>query len=98
MYEDWGAGEGTIWGTVIGLRTEEVLEVAGDSSPEWGGPNRGLMRWDLVASDEQPETTTLRFRHAVHGHVSSDTLGSLDEGWRLLFGECLKGHVENERT
>jgi uncharacterized protein YndB with AHSA1/START domain len=94
MYEDQGGGDGTIWGVVIGLRTGERIEVAGDCAPEWGGPNRGLMRWDLAGADGNAGVTVLRFRHALHGHVPAGVRDSLDQGWRQLFGECLKKHAE----
>lgn len=91
MYEDWGGGNGQLWGTVTGLRAPEMLQVIGDSNSDWGGPNRGIMDWTL---EEQGESTLVRFRHALHGHITDRMRESLDGGWRLLLGECLKGYAE----
>lgn len=92
MYEDWGDDSGQIWGSVTGIHAPDFLQVVGDSSPEWGGPNRGIMTWDLKADGN---ATVVRFRHAIHGNVSDETQGSLTEGWRLLFEGCMKPYAES---
>ncbi len=94
MFEDWGDGGGLIWGTVIGVRLHEMLQVAGDSSPDWGGPNRGIMAWTLAPADGREDVTVVRFRHSFHGHASDSTRTSLDDGWRMLFEGCLKPFAE----
>jgi len=91
MYEDWGAGQGLVWATVIGVKTHELLQAVGDSSPEWGGPSRSFFTWKL---SEAKGRTTVRFSQCAFGRVDEATLRSLDEGWRFLFGECLKQFVE----
>ncbi len=94
IFEDWGGGEGAIWGTVIGVRAPEMLQAVGDSGPDYGGPNRGMMSWDLTPSGDDDAATVVRFRHALHGSVAPGTVDSLDGGWRLLFETCLKAYVE----
>lgn len=94
MYEDWGDGEGLIWGTITGIRSPELLITAGDTSAEWGGPNRGIMSWNLAASDDGA-STTVRFRHALHGRVSEQTRQSLEGGWKLLIADCMKPYAES---
>ena len=97
MYEDWGNDNGLIWGTVTGVRAMEMLQVVGDSSSDWGGPNRGIMTWNLDSAPDGPDTTLVRFRHSIHGRVSETTRDSLDGGWRLLFEQCLKDFAETGR-
>ena len=92
MLEDWGDGEGLIWGTVGGLRAPSFLQVFGDSSPQWGGPNRNILTWRLEEADNGG--TVLRFEHAVFGKVSAETEASLGAGWKQLFGEGLKPYAE----
>jgi uncharacterized protein YndB with AHSA1/START domain len=91
MHEDWGGGQGLVWGTVIGLRTNEMLQVVGDSSPEWGGPSRSFFTWKLSPTQQG---TNVRFSQSIFGRVDDAVVGSLDAGWRFLFGECLKRYVE----
>lgn len=38
--------------------------------------------------------TKLRFEHSVFGKASKQTRDSLNEGWQLLFGRCLKHYAE----
>ena len=91
VYEDWGDGEGQIWGKVAGLKAPEYLQVAGDTDHNWGGPSRGIMTYTLEADGD---ATLLRFVQASFGHVSEETRRSLEEGWRLLLGDCLKPFAE----
>lgn len=91
MYEDWGDGQGLIWGTVIGLETKRFLQILGDSSAEWGGPSRNCMTLKLEADGD---ATIFKFHSSHLGRVSAATTKSLDEGWEFLFDQCLKRYVE----
>lgn len=95
MYEDWGDGNGLLWGHVILCDAPDSLHVAGDCSPRWGGPNRGIMIWELSEADG---VTTVRFEHALHGRVSDQTRASYQGGWRIQLVEGLKGYVESEAS
>ncbi|MEM7305071.1 MAG: SRPBCC domain-containing protein [Planctomycetota bacterium] len=94
MFESWGEGNGLIWGTVGGLRAPSFLQVVGDTSKEWGGPNRNVMTWRLDEKEGSPGTTVLRLEHSIFGHVSDGTAASLEAGWLQLFGDCLKPFAE----
>jgi uncharacterized protein YndB with AHSA1/START domain len=91
MYEDWGAGQGLVWGMVIGLDHGRFLQVVGDSSPAWGGPSRNFQTFRL---EDDGAGTKLRFENAIFGRVSEATLRSLEEGWRFLFEHALKRWCE----
>ena len=95
MYEDWGDGEGLVWGQTIGVMKNERLQVVGDASPDWGGPARGFLQWDLADEGDGGTQTRLRFRHSIHGNITDDTIASLNGGWRLLFEDALKQHAES---
>lgn len=95
MFEDWGDGNGQVWGRVEGVRAPEYLQIVGDSSREWGGPSRNIMTWRLSHAGG---TTTLRLEHSIFGRISKETETSLTEGWELLFGRCLKGYAETGET
>lgn len=91
MYEDWGQGNGLVWGTVIGLDRGRFLQIVGDSSPAWGGPSRNFQTYRL---EDDGRATKLRFENAIFGRVDEGTLRSLDEGWRFLLEQSLKRWCE----
>jgi len=91
VFEDYGDGQGLVWGTVIGLRRNELLQSVGDTSPEWGGPNRSFFTWRLSEANGR---TTVRFSQALFGRVDEAVVGSLSSGWTFLFEQCFKRYVE----
>lgn len=94
MAEHDGEGGGAIWGEVKAVSAPSTLMMVGDTGPDWGGPNRGIMQWDLAPVEGAPHKTTMRFRHALHGNVNEQTRASLDGGWKLLFVDCMKAYCE----
>ena len=69
----------------------ESLHLAGQIFPQWGGPATSLLH---LALEEQGESTVLRVTDAHHGHVSDANVQSLESGWKQLFTDGLKRHVE----
>ncbi|MCY2961025.1 MAG: SRPBCC domain-containing protein [Planctomycetota bacterium] len=94
MWEDGGGGQGLLWGTVIGVRTAEFLQVSGVLDAPFGGPASLLTTWRLEARDGG---TVLRFQQTTWGAAGAGTNASLDAGWRFLFERCLKEWVEAGR-
>lgn len=90
LAEDWGDGDGLVWGTVIACRKDSMLLVAGDSTGQWGGPNRGYSEYRLKDVDGKTQIT---FKHEAWGQVPASTASSLDEGWNTLM-DCLGRWVE----
>lgn len=93
MYEDWGKGEGLIWATVTGIKAPTMLEMAGVSSPAWGGPNT---HYHVFKLQETKSGTRIDFTDAVHGRVSEELAKSLHGGWVMLFEEALKQYCEQK--
>ena len=91
MFEDWGDGQGLIWGTVIGVETNRFLQILGDSTAEWGGPSRNCI---TIRLEEDGDATVFKFHSSFFGRVNEATTRSLDEGWQFLFDQCLKRYVE----
>lgn len=91
MLEDWGGGQGVIWGQIVALDRGRSLQVVGDASPAWGGPSRQWMTWTLA---DAGRGTRLRFENAIWGVVSEGTCASLELGWRYLFVEGLQRWCE----
>jgi len=95
VFEDWGDGNGLVWGTVLGVDKGRMLQAVGDTTKEWGGPSRGFLTWRL---EPQGNGTLLRFEHSLFGNIAEKTRASLAEGWQLLIGECLKTYAEGARA
>lgn len=91
VVEHWGDGQGLVWGEVLGIRTQEMLLLCGDSGPEFGGPSRGFHRFELT---EVEGGMRLTFRESGFGVLSQKTADSLRDGWRYLIEGCLKPFVE----
>ncbi len=91
MWEDWGDGQGLVWGTVIGVRHREFLQVSGLLDASFGGPAGLIHTWRLAADGD---ATTLRFEETTYGATSMATLRSLDVGWKFMMERCLKGWIE----
>jgi uncharacterized protein YndB with AHSA1/START domain len=91
MFEDWGNGEGLVWATVVGIKAPVMLELAGVSSPAWGGPNTHFHSFKL---ETRGSATVLRFTDAMHGRADDALAASLSEGWDLLLKEAFKSYCE----
>ena len=91
MCEDWGDGQGLQWGTVIGVRRDEFLQVSGVLDASFGGPAALILTWRLDARDGG---TNLRFEQSSWGAAGAATKHSLDIGWRFLLERCLKEWIE----
>ena len=94
MYEDWGEGAGLLWFTVVGIEPPAVLELAGHLFPAYGGPATSLVR--LALSDSKGGTV-LHLSDAIHGALREDTDHKLDTGWRQIFENAFKKHVEADQ-
>ena len=94
MFEDWGNGDGQLWGLVNGLEKGRYLQVVGDTDKSWGGPSRGIMNWRF---EDSGEGTKVRLEHCLFGNVSEKTRASLEEGWTFLLRDAFKVFVETGR-
>ena len=93
MYEAWDGGGGVLWGTVVAVEPERRLQVMGTTFPNWGGPSFWFGTWELEADGT---VTMLRFSESTVGRVSDSLAEQKEKGWRFLFGEALKAHVEGK--
>ena len=91
MFEDGGEGQGLLWGTVIQVRANELLQFAGVLTPEFGGPAHLITTWKFSADGD---ATRLRVTDVAFGCVSEKTKASLEKGWKVLLHDSLKPHVE----
>lgn len=64
----------------------------GHIGPEWGGPCVSHLQ---LAVTEPKSSAKLSISDALFGAVSDATTGSLSEGWKALFRDGLKKHLES---
>ena len=91
MYEDWGDGDGRLWGLVIGLKTGAWIDLLGYLSPAYGGPAHTNFRFDIVRDGD---ASIVRVTDTIFGAVSGAKRDQTREGWRMLLEGALKPYVE----
>lgn len=92
MFEEWGDGGGTLWGTVIALDPGKKLQILGYLFPDWGGPTQNYGTWTLQGGTDK---TKMTFSETGLGNVTDDGLKQKDHGWRFLWA-TLKAHAEGK--
>lgn len=90
-YEDYGDGNGAMWFTVHLLDAPNRVQFVGHMGGSFPGPCVTIIEINLSPAGEG---TLLRLSDQVIGNVDEKLLKSLDSGWRMLFEESLKAHVE----
>jgi len=91
VWEDWGDGEGVVFGQVLTFQRNTRVQWAGDMSAEFGGPARSVTTFTLAESERG---TTLTFRDTPFGALSEMALKGLAEGWKFLLEGCFRPYVE----
>lgn len=91
VFEDWGNGEGGLWGTVVVFKANERLQIAGEIFPEYGGVGRYHATYLLV---DDGADTLVKFHDAGVGALKGGNAASLEEGWRELLGGHWKNYAE----
>lgn len=92
MYEDFGEGEGLVWGEVIGVDYPRSLQIRGMLSGEFGGP---ALSYEKFTFEEEAGKTTLTYRVEFIGDITEKSLKSLESGWKTIFEDyfipfCMK--------
>lgn len=90
-YEEWESGGGLLWGQVIMVTPESLLQTMGCTFPEWGGPAIEMNTWRLESTDDG---CSLLFTTHIIGDMTDDQVAGREKGWSFLFDGVLKAHVE----
>jgi uncharacterized protein YndB with AHSA1/START domain len=90
LFEDWGDGQGVVWGQVVGLRRNSLLQIAGELM-ETDSPARIHTIYRLA---EKNGGTVLRLVDLAYGRLTAKNAQCLEEGWRELLHKHLKPYVE----
>jgi DNA-binding transcriptional ArsR family regulator len=91
LLEDWGGGDGAVWGTVVEVRRGALLELVGTFG--MAGAVHGVLDFAL---EGKGKATILKLSHRAIGDFA-DAAGleaAFGEGWRDLIGLRLKAWVE----
>jgi uncharacterized protein YndB with AHSA1/START domain len=92
MYEDAGNGAGLLWYTVIAIEPPSSIHFAGHITPPFGGPATSLLRLSL--EETSARSVTLHISDSLFGCINDRSGESIQDGWRILFEDGLKGYVE----
>lgn len=95
LYEDFGAGEGVLWYTVVAIDRGKRLLLEGRLFPEYGGPATSLV--DVTLSSLPGGGTLFQLTDSLVGRVGPKTAPTIRSGWALLFDEGLRPYVEKTR-
>lgn len=90
FYEDWGNGQGAIWGTIYYLQAPQEIRLSGPLGMQ-GAINS---HYTYVLEEVDISTTILKLSHHTTGLLHPNWEESHRQGWELLLGKFLKDYVE----
>ncbi|HEX2273198.1 MAG TPA: metalloregulator ArsR/SmtB family transcription factor, partial [Acidimicrobiales bacterium] len=88
--EDWGEGQGAVWGVVSAVERYRRLEVRGAMGMR--GAVVGVTRFEFDAMEDG--STRVRLSHEAFGHIDAETERSYGLGWQDLLEVRLKAYIE----
>ncbi|HVL67445.1 MAG TPA: metalloregulator ArsR/SmtB family transcription factor [Vicinamibacterales bacterium] len=91
LFEDWGDGAGVIWYEIFALNPGVSIDLQGSMGVPYG-PAISLLHLELEA---RGDATRLKVSDATFG--AGADCAAKESGWRRVFAEGLKRHVENRR-
>lgn len=89
FYEDFGGGQGAIYGTVVYLKRPEKIRLAGPL-----GSSKAVTGAYTYELEEKDGKTLLRISHQASGFFDTEARKSYTVGWQELLGKFLKAWVE----
>lgn len=93
MWEDFGNGEGALFGIVTYVEHNKKLEIEGDHG--LGSGVQGYIRLELVPQEDR--TTLLKFSHRAFGEISERSRQRFPEGWKQLLAVNLPQYLEHHQ-
>ena len=90
LFEECG-DKGLLWYTVLAISPGESLSLAGFCTQDFGGPCTTLLSVKLTPDGGG---TKVCVSDGLFGRVADEQVVSLESGWKRLFSEGLKNHVE----
>jgi DNA-binding transcriptional ArsR family regulator len=93
LYEDWGDGQGALWGAVTQIKHNANLEITGSI-----GMSGAVFGVALFSLESKGKATILKFSHRAMGEVSETQKKNYALGWQDLLGTRLKNLVEKSTS
>lgn len=78
IYEDFGEGDGVIWGDVIGADYLHSIDIRGNLTKTFGGP---ALTYERLEFEKVSGGTKLTYKMDVIGHYTESSIASLKQGW-----------------
>lgn len=69
----------------------KLIYLVGYMAPDWGGPTTSMLK---LAVEDRDDGGALIVSDALLGNVTEASAQSAEGGWKVLFGEGLKGFAE----
>ena len=92
IYEDYGDGQGLVWGTIIGLNKPYDALIKGTLSKDFGGPATTI---EKLTMKEVDGTTEISYHIDFVGVVDQKTKKSLEDGWKMILEDHYKPYCNN---
>lgn len=87
-YEDWGDGNGALYGHVGTLERPARLSITGPMG--MSGPVTSV--WSIELEEAGPDRTIVRGSHRAFGDIDDDTAAGYTQGWGLVY-RALVEHI-----
>ena len=84
-------GSALEWYRVQMVSPGKSLYLVGYMAPDWGGPTTSMLK---LAVEDRGEGGALIVSDALLGNVTERSASSAEGGWKMLFGDGLKGFAE----
>jgi hypothetical protein len=81
VYEDFGEGDGLIWGEIIGADYMHSIDIKGNLLKSFGGPAISFERFSF---EKDPDGTKLTYTMDLIGHYTDQSVASLKKGWEEI--------------
>ncbi len=79
------------WYRVQMVSPGKSLYLVGYMAPDWGGPTTSMLK---LTVEDRDSGGALIVSDALLGNVTEASASSAESGWKVLFGEGLKGFLE----
>ena len=89
FFELWGDQGGILWGTVVQIKKNERLDIAGMI-----GMARLVHSFVSFKLEKKKSGTLLSMSHRAVGEVDEETAAEYGQGWKHLLEEALKNYLE----
>jgi len=93
-YEDFGEGEGLVWGEVIGVEYPNSLQIRGNLTKDFGGPVITFEKFSLDPTDKGQ--TKFTYTCDFVGEIADKAVKSLEDGWKDLIQQRFAAYCKEK--